>query len=269
VGESSGRDQDNIDMTLCRKRREGYVWSAQSVDSSRIVKEFCDDYVHTPSPSLRKIIRETVRSTQWPVDSNQLAGIIEEDVMSKELRGKRVAILVADGFEQVELTEPRAALEDAGADTAIVSPEEDEVTGWKFTEWGDTFPVDLSLEDADPKDFDALLLPGGVMNPDSLRIVPEAIEFIKGFLRDGKPMASICHGPWTLIEAEAVRGRKVTSWPSLKTDLRNAGATWVDQEVVVDNGIVTSRKPDDIPAFNRKVIEEFAKGKHTGRHATA
>lgn len=189
--------------------------------------------------------------------------------MSKELIGRRVAILVADGFEQVELTEPRAALEKAGAATSIVSPNEDEVKGWQHTEWGDTFEVDVSLEDAQPQDFDALLLPGGVINPDKLRIVPEAIEFIRGFIRTGKPVAAICHGPWTLIDAEAVRGRTITSWPSLKTDLRNAGAKWVDEEVVVDNGIVTSRKPDDIPAFNRKMIEEFAEGRHASRKATA
>jgi protease I len=189
--------------------------------------------------------------------------------MSNELNGKRVAILVADGFEQVELTEPRAALEAAGASTAIVSPNEDEVKGWQHTEWGNTFEVDVSLEDARPQDFDALLLPGGVINPDKLRIVPEAIEFIKGFLRDKKPVAAICHGPWTLIDAEAVRGRTITSWPSIKTDLINAGARWVDKEVVVDNGIVTSRKPDDIPAFNQKMIEEFAEGRHASRTASA
>jgi protease I len=189
--------------------------------------------------------------------------------MSKELNGKRVAILVADGFEQVELTEPRAALEKAGAATAIVSPNEDEVKGWQHTEWGDMFQVDVQLDDAKPQDFDALLLPGGVINPDKLLIVPEAIEFIRGFLRDRKPVAAICHGPWTLIDAEAVRGRTITSWLSLRTDLRNAGAKWVDKEVVVDSGIVPSRKPEDIPAFNRKMIQEFAEGRHAGRSATA
>jgi protease I len=189
--------------------------------------------------------------------------------MSRELSGKRVAILVADGFEQVELSEPKAALEKAGAATAIVSPNEEEVRGWQHTKWGDTFPVDVHIDDARAQDFDALLLPGGVINPDKLRMVPEAIEFIKGFVRDRKPLAAICHGPWTLIDAEAVRGRTITSWPSLQTDLRNAGAKWVDEEVVVDSGIVTSRKPEDIPAFNRKMIEEFAEGKHTTRSATA
>jgi protease I len=189
--------------------------------------------------------------------------------MSSELSGKRVAILVADGFEQVELTQPKAALEEAGAVTAIISPEPDAVKGWKHTEWGDMFPVDVTLREAHPEDFHALLLPGGVINPDKLRIVPEAIEFIKGFVRSGKPVAAICHGPWTLIDAEAVRGRTITSWPSLKTDLTNAGAKWVDKEIVVDSGIVTSRKPDDIPAFNREMIKEFAKGRHTSRGASA
>jgi protease I len=189
--------------------------------------------------------------------------------MAENLIGKRVAILVADGFEQVELTEPKKALEEAGAVTKIVSPEEGEVRGFKHTDWGDKFPVDVALEDADCKDYDALLLPGGVMNPDKLRIIPKAIAFIKGFRKAGKPIASICHGPWTLIEADMVRGRTITSWPSLKTDLRNAGAMWVDKEVVVDDGIVTSRNPDDIPAFNEKMIEEFAEGRHAGARAAA
>jgi protease I len=189
--------------------------------------------------------------------------------MAENLIGKRVAILVADGFEQVELTEPKKALEEAGAVTKIVSPEEGEVRGFKHTDWGDKFPVDVALEDADCKDYDALLLPGGVMNPDKLRIIPKAIAFIKGFRKAGKPIASICHGPWTLIEADMVRGRTITSWPSLKTDLRNAGAIWVDKEVVVDDGIVTSRNPDDIPAFNEKMIGDFAEGRHAGARAAA
>ncbi|HYX31262.1 MAG TPA: type 1 glutamine amidotransferase domain-containing protein [Pyrinomonadaceae bacterium] len=189
--------------------------------------------------------------------------------MSEELRGKTVAILVADGFEQVEMTEPKAALEAAGARARIVSPADGRVKGWKHTEWGDKFHVDVKLADADCGDFDALLLPGGVINPDKLRLEEKAIDFIHGFIRAGKPIAAICHGPWTLIDAGAVRGRTMTSWPSLKTDLRNAGANWVDEEVVVDNGIVTSRKPDDIPAFNRKMIEEFAEGKHEGQRIAA
>jgi len=181
---------------------------------------------------------------------------------NSKLNGKRVAILVDDGFEQVELTEPKKALEDAGATTQIVSPAKGEVKGWKHTEWGDTFPVDVPLESAQPGDFDALLLPGGVMNPDKLRRRPEAVEFAKAFFDAGKPIAAICHGPWLLVEADVVRGREVTSFESIKTDLTNAGGNWVDREVVVDRGLVTSRKPDDIPAFNQKMIEEFAEGVH-------
>ena len=182
--------------------------------------------------------------------------------MANELRNKRVAVLVENGFEQSELTEPKKALEQAGASVDIVSPQPKAVKGWQRAGWGDEIAVDSRLEDAKPEQYDALMLPGGVMNPDKLRINARAIEFIKHFVDTGKPIAAICHGPWPLIETGIVRGRKVTSWPSLKTDLRNAGADWVDQEVVVDNGLVTSRKPDDIPAFNRKMIEEFAEGKH-------
>jgi len=178
------------------------------------------------------------------------------------LSGKKVAILVADGFEQVELTEPKQALERAGAQTKIVSPAQGKVKGWQHTEWGDRFSVDVPLAQARADDYDALLLPGGVMNPDKLRANKQAVQFVKAFVDAGKPIAAICHGPWTLIEAGAVSGRTITSYPSLQTDLRNAGANWVDQEVVTDQGLVTSRKPDDIPAFNRKMIEEFAEGRH-------
>jgi protease I len=178
------------------------------------------------------------------------------------LTGKKVAILVADGFEQVEMTEPRRALEDAGARTSIVSPAQGCVQGWKHFDKADQFPVDVKLDDADPQEFDALLMPGGVANPDQLRMIPEAVDFVREFFEAGKPVAAICHGLWPLIDAGVVGGRTVTSWPSLKTDLSNAGARWVDQEVVTDNGLVTSRKPDDIPAFNRKMIEEFAEGRH-------
>lgn len=170
----------------------------------------------------------------------------------------KVAILVTDGFEQVELTEPRKALDEAGAETSIVSPKDDRVRGWKFTEWGDELAVDVPLNQASPQDFDALLLPGGVINPDKLRTQPEAVAFAKAFFDAGKPVASICHGPWTIIETGAVRGRRMTSWPSLRTDLSNAGAEWVDQEAVVDRRLVTSRNPDDIPAFNREMIGLFA-----------
>jgi protease I len=177
-----------------------------------------------------------------------------------------VAILATDGVEQVELTAPRDALTRAGAETTLISPG-DKVKAWQHDKWGDTLDVDLPLTNANPDRFDALLLPGGVMNPDKLRTEPRAVEFVKSFVQTGKPIAAICHGPWTLLEAGGVRGRTVTSWPSLKTDLRNAGAVWVDREVVVDNGIVTSRKPDDIPAFNEKMLEEFAEGVHRARQA--
>lgn len=186
--------------------------------------------------------------------------------MANELKGKKVAILVENGFEQVELMDPRKALDQAGAQTVVVSPVEGRVKGWKFTNWGDDVAVDLPLANARADDFDALLLPGGVINPDKLRLHPEAIAFIRAFHDAKKPIAAICHGPWTLINAGAVRGRKMTSWPSLEVDLRNAGANWVNEEVVSDRGLVTSRKPDDIPAFSRKMIEEFAKG-HEKRQA--
>lgn len=180
--------------------------------------------------------------------------------MMNDLKDKRVAILVADGFEQVEMTEPRKALEDAGAKTELVSPARKEVQGWNHQDQADKFPVDVELDAAHPENYDALLLPGGVMNPDQLRTNPKAVEFVKSFFHEGKPVAAICHGPWMLVEADVVRGRAVTSWPSVKTDLRNAGAKWLDMEVVTDHGLVTSRKPDDIPAFNRKMIEVFADG---------
>jgi protease I len=188
---------------------------------------------------------------------------------SDTLNGLKVAILVTDGFEQVEMTEPRKALDEAGAEARLVSPKDGQAKAWKFTEWGDEFPVDVPLAQARPDDFDALLLPGGVINPDTLRTLPEAVAFAKAFFDAGKPVASICHGPWTIIEAGAARGRRLTSWPSLKTDLKNAGAEWVDQEVVVDQGLVTSRKPDDIPAFNQQVINLFAGARGRSRQAAA
>ncbi len=174
-----------------------------------------------------------------------------------DLRGLRVAILVDNGFEQVELTEPRAALQAAGADTKIVSPQTGTVRGWNHTDWGDSQNVDIPLAQAKPDDFDALLLPGGVMNPDHLRMDPAAVSFVRHFVDQGKPIAAICHGPWTLIEAGGVSGRTMTSWPSLKTDLKNAGANWEDKEVIRDGRLVTSRKPDDLPAFNRETIRLF------------
>jgi protease I len=187
------------------------------------------------------------------------------------LSGKRVAILVAEGFEQVEMTGPRKALQDAGAQTCIVSPAKGEVQGWNHFDKADKFPVDVPLEQAKADDFDALLLPGGVANPDQLRMQPKAVDFARKFFDAGKPIGVICHGPWTLIEAGVVDGRTMTSWPSLRTDLENAGAKWVDQEVVVDRGLVSSRNPKDIPAFSRKICEEFAEGSHgrglSGRRA--
>lgn len=186
-----------------------------------------------------------------------------------QLDGKKVAILVADGFEQVELTEPRKALDAAGAATHLISPAAGQVQGFNHDMPGDKMPVDVALSGANPADYDALLLPGGVANPDNLRVIPEAVAFVKAFFEAGKPVAAICHGPWTLIEAGVVKGVTLTSWPSLQTDLRNAGAHWVDQEVVTDQGLVTSRKPDDIPAFNQKMIEEFAEGRHGGQQEKA
>jgi protease I len=170
----------------------------------------------------------------------------------------KVAILVTQGFEQVEMTEPRKALEAAGAKTHLVSPRDGHVRGWKHHDPADTFDVDMSLQRARPDDYAALVLPGGVINPDALRIDERAVMFVRAFLDAGKPVAAICHGPWTLIEADGVRGRVLTSWPSLRSDLRNAGATWVDQEVVVDGSLVTSRKPDDLPFFNREMVRLFA-----------
>jgi len=179
--------------------------------------------------------------------------------MANELSGKLVAILVTRGFEQVELTEPRQALHDAGATTHIVSPEEERVRAWDHTQWGDEFPVDAHLDVANPGDYVALLLPGGVMNPDRLRMDARAVQFVRTFVEGNKPIAVICHGPWTLIEADAVRGKRMTSYPSLKTDLRNAGADWVDESVVVDGNLVSSRNPGDIPDFNHEMIALFSR----------
>ena len=172
-----------------------------------------------------------------------------------------VAILVENGFEQIELTKPREALDAAGARTQVVSPQHHHVRGWNIEDWGDEVRVDMPLDRARGQDFGALLLPGGVMNPDALRMQPSAVEFVKSFFDAGKPVAVICHGPWTIIEAGAARGRRIASWPSLKTDLRNAGAEWVNEEVVVDGNLVSSRKPDDIPAFNRAMIEVFSRAR--------
>jgi protease I len=181
--------------------------------------------------------------------------------MASSLKGKTVAILATDGFEQSELMKPKQALEEAGAKTQVVSPAEGKkIKGWNHKDWGEEVAVDVPLKSADATKYDALLLPGGVMNPDQLRMDPDAVKFVKSFFDEHKPVAAICHGPWMLVEAGAAHGRTLTSWPSLKTDIRNAGGTWVDEEVNVGNGVVTSRKPDDLPAFNREMIELFAKG---------
>ncbi|HTA81175.1 MAG TPA: type 1 glutamine amidotransferase domain-containing protein [Terracidiphilus sp.] len=176
------------------------------------------------------------------------------------LKGKKIAFLATDGFEQVELTEPRKALDEAGATTVVVSLKAGEIKGWKFKEWGDTVKVDTELTDANPNDFDALVLPGGVINPDHLRMDPKAVNFVRQFVATGKTTAAICHGPWTLLEAGALKGKTVTSWPSLKTDLKNAGAHWIDQEVVTSGNLIFSRKPDDIPAFSKAIIESVSLG---------
>jgi protease I len=180
--------------------------------------------------------------------------------MAKELQGQKIAFLATDGVEQVELKEPWKAVGDAGAEPELLSIKEGEIQGFDHLDKADRFPVDRLVSDADVADYDALVLPGGVANPDFLRMDEDAVQFIKGFIDEGKPVGVICHGPWTLVEADVVRDRKLTSWPSLRTDIRNAGGNWVDEEVVVDGGLVSSRKPDDLPAFCAKIVELFADG---------
>jgi protease I len=183
--------------------------------------------------------------------------------MSDQLQGKKIAILVAnEGVEQVELTSPLAALGEAGAEVDLIAPEEDEIQAFNHLDKGNTFTPDRTVGDADPGSYDGLVLPGGVANPDQLRTDTDAVQFVRAFFEAGKPVGVICHGPWTLVNADVVDGRTLTSWPSLQTDLRNAGAEWVDEEVHVDQGLVSSRKPDDLEAFNAKIIEEFAEGVH-------
>ncbi len=187
--------------------------------------------------------------------------------MAQGLSGKKVAILATDGFEQIELTKPRDALEGEGATVEIVAPHGGEIQGFKHLDKGEKIRVDRSIDEAKAEEYDAIMLPGGVANPDQLRMNPKAVAFVRHFFDAQKPIAVICHGPWTLLEAGVVRDLEITSWPSLKTDLRNAGARWVDREVVVDSGIVSSRRPDDLPAFCRKMVEEFREGRHARRHA--
>ncbi len=188
--------------------------------------------------------------------------------MANELQGKRIAFLATDMVEQVELTEPWKAVKEAGGQPELISLEEGEIQGFNHYDKADTFPVDKTVEEARADDYDALVIPGGVGNPDTMRMDENAIEFTRQFFEQGKPVGVICHGPWMLVEAGVLRGRKVTSWPSLRTDIQNAGGNWVDQEVVVDEGLVTSRKPDDLPAFNEKIVEEFFEGRHEQQAAS-
>jgi protease I len=183
--------------------------------------------------------------------------------MSEQLKGRKVAFLVAqEGVEEVELTEPWKAIEQAGGEPVLIAPESGEVQAFEHLDKSKTYPVDMTLAEADPDDYDGVVLPGGVANPDQLRTEPDAIEFLQRFFASGKPVGVICHGPWTLVEADLLRDRTITSWPSLQTDIRNAGGNWVDEEVVVDEGLISSRKPDDLPAFCAKLVEELAEGKH-------
>jgi protease I len=186
--------------------------------------------------------------------------------MSAKLQGKKIAILATDGFEQVELTEPKKALEAAGATVHVISPKEGQIKGWKSTDWGESTKVDKALSDAKAEDYDALVLPGGQINPDKLRMEPKAVAFVTEFFNTGKPIGAICHGPWMLVEAGVLKHRTLTSFPSIRTDIRNAGGHWVDEEVITDQNLTTSRKPDDLPAFNERLIREignFKSTKHT------
>src|ERR1700733_7395613 len=181
--------------------------------------------------------------------------------MDTKLQGKKIAIVATDGFEQVELTEPKKALEEAGATTHVISPKAGRIKGWKFTDWGDTTKVDKTFDEAKPDEYDALVLPGGQINPDKLRMEPKAVAFVTEFFNSGKPIGAICHGPWMLVEAGVLKKKTLTAWPSVRTDIRNAGGHWVDEEVVTDGNLTTSRNPDDIPAFNKRLIQEFSQGK--------
>ena len=183
-------------------------------------------------------------------------------LMANELQRKKIAFIATEGVEQVELTEPWQAVKNEGAEPELVSLEEGQIQGFSHYDKADSFKVDRTVEEARADDYDGLVIPGGVGNPDTMRMDENAVDFVRQFFEQGKPVGVICHGPWMLVEAGVVRGRKVTSWPSLQTDIRNAGGNWVDEEVVVDQGLVTSRKPDDLPAFNKKIIEEFAEGRH-------
>ncbi len=190
--------------------------------------------------------------------------------MANELHGRKIAFLLAqEGVEEVELTKPWEAVEQAGATPVLIAPESGEVQAFQHLDKAEKFAVDETLEQANPEEYDGVVLPGGVANPDQLRTEPKAVEFLQRFFAEGKPVGVICHGPWTLVEADLVRGRTITSWPSLQTDIRNAGGNWVDEEVVVDEGLVSSRNPDDLPAFCAKIVEEFAEGEHAVAQAGA
>ena len=191
-----------------------------------------------------------------------LSSLEQEEHVAGELQGRKIAFLATDGVEQIEYTDPRKAVEAAGATADLVALEPGEIQGFNHLDRGDRFPVDKAVAEASTDDYDGLVLPGGVANPDALRADKDAVQFVRSFFEAGKPVASICHGAWTLVEADVVRDRTLTSWPSIKTDIRNAGGTWVDEEVHTDRGLVTSRKPDDLPAFNAKIVEEFAEGVH-------
>ena len=191
-----------------------------------------------------------------------LSSLGQEEHVAGELQGRKIAFLATDGVEQIEYTDPRKAVEEAGATAHLVALEPGEIQGFNHLDRGDRFPVDKAVAEASADDYDGLVLPGGVANPDALRADKDAVQFVRSFFEAGKPVASICHGAWTLVEADVVRGRTLTSWPSIRTDIRNAGGTWVDEEVHTDRGLVTSRKPDDLPAFNAKIVEEFAEGVH-------
>jgi len=191
-----------------------------------------------------------------------LSSLEQEEHVAGELQGRKIAFLATDGVEQIEYTDPRKAVEEAGATAHLVALEPGEIQGFNHLDRGDRFPVDKAVAEASADDYDGLVLPGGVANPDALRADKDAVQFVRSFFEAGKPVASICHGAWTLVEADVVRGRTLTSWPSIRTDIRNAGGTWVDEEVHTDRGLVTSRKPDDLPAFNAKIVEEFAEGVH-------
>jgi protease I len=189
-------------------------------------------------------------------------------IMSTKLQGRKIAIVATDGFEQVELTEPKKALEEQGASVEVISPKAGHIKGWKFTDWGENTKVDKTFDQANPADYDGLVLPGGQINPDKLRIEPKAVAFVKDFFNSGKPVGAICHGPWLLVEAGVVKRKTLTSWPSVKTDIRNAGGHWVDEEVVTDGNLTTSRKPDDLPAFNERLIREFSRTRNHVRAAS-